>query len=492
MSNFTLNDKGVWFHPDPPLKGENTPAPTWVCSPLKIVAITRDHNNENHGRLLEFSDVDGIQHIWSMPMELLAADGAEYRRTLLSMGLQINGSREAKTLLSLYIQQNVPKQRVRCVTKLGWHGPTFVFPDETISIQPQSEPIIFQASSPQMTHYKSSGTLQEWQANVAYYCMGNTRLIFVVSSAFAAPLLELLEEEGGGIHIYGNSSGGKTTATKVAASVHGNPKIHSWRATNNALESIATLHNDSLLCLDELGQLDPREAGETAYLLPNGMGKGRSNRKGDARNRYTWRLIFLSNGELSFPDIIKQGGKKVKAGQEVRIIDIPSDTGVYGVFEELHQFRDAKDASAFARFLTDQVERYYGTAGREFIKTIAKEPVAAKKRLQMLIDKFIEEHRPACADGQVIRVLYRFAVIAAAGTLASEYGITKWPPDDVFWGVSNCFYSWLKNRGGTSALEEKAALRQARYFFERYGQSRFATFDINPNEKSTICLVSRK
>ncbi|CEK09175.1 DUF927 domain-containing protein [Legionella hackeliae] len=39
------------------------------------------------------------------------------------------------------------------------------------------------------------------------------------------------------------------------------------------LEGLASLHNDGLLILDELSQMDPREAGEAAYLLANGQGK---------------------------------------------------------------------------------------------------------------------------------------------------------------------------------------------------------------------------
>ena len=85
MDNFFLNEKGVWFIPPSNSKGE-TPDPIWVCSPLEILAITRDHNNENHGKLLRFSDYDGVEHRWPMPMELLAGDGTIYRQTLHSGG----------------------------------------------------------------------------------------------------------------------------------------------------------------------------------------------------------------------------------------------------------------------------------------------------------------------------------------------------------------------------------------------------------------------
>src|SRR5690242_10567458 len=105
MGNFFLNDKGVWFQQGPNTKGE-LPSPIWVCSPLEIIAITRDDNNENHGKLLRFFDYDGIEHNWAMPMELLAGDGTVYRQTLLSGGLQIQEGRQGRELLSRYIQDS--------------------------------------------------------------------------------------------------------------------------------------------------------------------------------------------------------------------------------------------------------------------------------------------------------------------------------------------------------------------------------------------------
>ena len=75
----------------------------------------------------------------------------------------------------------------------------------------------------------------------------------------------------------------------------------SWRATDNGLENIAVLHNDNVLILDEMGQVNGRVLAECAYMLANGQGKGRSNREGGIRRSQNWRLLFLSSGELGFP-----------------------------------------------------------------------------------------------------------------------------------------------------------------------------------------------
>ncbi len=51
-------------------------------------------------------------------------------------------------------------------------------------------------------------------------------------------------------------STGKSTVLRVASSVWGGfDYLQSWRATSNGLEGIAAAHNDSLLCLDEIGEI---------------------------------------------------------------------------------------------------------------------------------------------------------------------------------------------------------------------------------------------
>ena len=73
--NFYSNKHGVWFHPSG--SDDGSCEPIWICSPLLIEALTRDENNENHGRLLKFFDFDGMLHQWTLPMELLASGGSE-------------------------------------------------------------------------------------------------------------------------------------------------------------------------------------------------------------------------------------------------------------------------------------------------------------------------------------------------------------------------------------------------------------------------------
>lgn len=114
-----------------------------------------------------------------------------------------------------------------------------------------------------------------------------------------------------------------------------------WRTTDNALEAIAAQHCDGLLILDELAQVDGKVAGECAYMLANEQSKARASRSGAARARLSWRLLFLSAGELGLADHMAEGGKRTRTGQEVRMADIPADAGQgMGAFECLHDAAD--------------------------------------------------------------------------------------------------------------------------------------------------------
>lgn len=124
----------------------------------------------------------------------------------------------------------------------------------------------------------------------------------------------------------GGSSCGKTTACHVAASVWGDKShVRSWRATDNALEGMAALHNDNLLVLDEVGQIKARALDESVYMLANGSGKARAGRDGGLRKQYRWQTIILSSGELGLADKLAEDGRKARAGQDVRFAGIPVD-----------------------------------------------------------------------------------------------------------------------------------------------------------------------
>lgn len=485
-TGFYFDEDRLMYQESPKLnqEGESIPIPPiFICSRLEIFARTRDSNNENHGRLLEFKDDDNILHQWPMPMQLLAGDGTRYREVLLDMGLSIAPGSKARQLLTTYIQVSKPKSRVRCVTQTGWHKNSFVLPDATIGTAFE-EKTILQTGHPTLPNYSTSGSLQDWQENVSNFCVGNSRLILSLCTAFAPPLLHLIGIENGGLHLRGSSSIGKTTSLRVAASVWGGEDyIQRWRATDNGLEAVAAGHNDTLLCLDEISQSDPNMVGETAYMLANGSGKIRGAKDGRLqRKKSSWRLLFLSTGEKSLSSHMAESGKKSKAGQEVRLLEIPADTNKYGLFEHLHEYDNGAE---FSDVIKDRTLKYYGVAGREFVRNIIENKASIDSAVKKFVNKFISEHVPKNSDGQVMRAAGRFALIAAAGELATQFGITGWEPSCAAEGVAVCFNAWLSDRGGIGSSEETKIESQVRLYFAQHGESRFTPWFTNSSDSRT-------
>ena len=158
-------------------------------------------------------------------------------------------------------------------------------------------------------------------------------------------------------------------------------------------------------------------------MLSNGQGKTRMTANAVLRQSYEWRVFFASTGETPIGDKIAENGSKPMAGQAVRVLDIPADAGAgMGVFEELHGFKNsAQLADAFRGI------KNYGHAARAYLQRLADDPEDARQRVENHMRAFEKENCPAGADGQVKRVLRRFALIAAAGQLATDFGVLPWP-----------------------------------------------------------------
>lgn len=480
ISQFEIRKDGVYF------VGGDTKSVLKICGPLRVLAETQTKDGENYGRLLEWTDSKSRVHRWAMPIEMVHSDSNEHIKYLVSRGLELWTGKKTRDKLSLYLATSKPADTVISTNKVGWHQHVFVLPEEMIGKPEKNEKVIFQSVNSSDHRFRTQGKLQDWQTNVARLCAGNSRLVFALSTAFASCLLTPLIENGGGFHFRGPSSLGKSTALLVAGSVWGGEGsagfTYQWRTTANGLEAIAELHNDSLLCLDELKQCDPKTAGELAYMLANGQGKGRMTKGISVRRSLTWNLLFLSSGELSLPDFIRQGGGRSYGGQEVRMCDIPADAEKgLGLFENLHEFPTAE---LFAKHLQESAQNYYGTVIRAFLEPISENLGFLKNKWVEFRSAFMEDVVPENATGEVQRVAARFAMVAFGGQLAHE--LCGWKEDEAWRASKTIFMAWLNSRGTSGQTDAETAIRQVRAFIEAHEGSRFQV------ETDTVSKVTNR
>ncbi len=208
-------------------------------------------------------------------------------------------------------------------------------------------------------------------------------------------------------------------------------------------------------------------------MLSNGEGKNRLNDNCEVRQKPKWKLVFLSTGEMTVDHLLASIGKQIKAGQQVRIIDLQADVGKgMGIFDETYEMNPAD----FADYLKRQSESCYGCISFDWLNELVNRQSEVSPFCQEIRREF---HRdiPKGADGQVLRVASKFALLAAAGELAIQWKILDWQPGVCVKSCSQLFLKWLENRGGINAGEDLQAIARIRTFIQQFSESRFSPIE---------------
>jgi putative DNA primase/helicase len=460
-------------------RGDNAETVTVrISASFEIFGRGRDPDGRAWGRFLRWRDPDGRMHQKFVADEALHHEPAALCSALAADGLEI--VREQQRAFASYLSGAQPAGRVTVVARTGWHtieGKTvFVLPGECIGPKHVDRVLLDGAA---LGPYETKGTPNEWCEGVATLAAGHAIPMLAISTALAGPLLHMAGLEGGGLNLFGQSSRGKTTCLQAAASVWGRGGtpgfVRAWRATSNGLEGAAAQSSDTVMILDELGMVDAREAAQAFYGLANGAGKQRAGRDGSPREPKSWRVLFLSSGELPVEAKLSEAsGRKARAGQLVRLLDVPGDRDAgFGVFDN---GGPNGDAAALAKSIKLAATSNYGTAGPAFVRKLIDDGVTGED-VRELVGQFVRATIPAEADGQVERAAGRFGLISAAGELAARLGIVPWPAgaarDAAAWALDR----WIELRGGTEPTEARQAVESVRLFIEQHGDARFASVD---------------
>lgn len=458
----------------------------FISSPVLVIAKTRDNSSNNWGVLLNWKDDNEVEHTQALSMELFQTDGADLRKALAYQGVTIAPDQRARNLLQCYLMSYQADRYALCVDRVGWHDDVFVLPHKQIGQSSNGDLIVYQSNNTLDNRYQSKGTLEQWKSNIAQLVENHSLLVFSLCTAFAGQLLDPLNQQGGGFHIKGGTSKGKSTALNLASSVWGNPKqfYRTWKATGNALEHTAYMHNDGFLVLDEIGEIvNPKELGNIIYMLANGSGKARMTKQITARTTHQWKVIFLSSGEKSLKDIMIEQGQKIKLGQEIRLADIDIDQSEYGIFDCIDF---AKSGAKQAIELSKRMADCYGVAGIAWLEYLTSNKGEHMDEARELLEQYRQALTMKQSQGHIVRVANYFALVATAGELATKANITGWKRGTAFNAVQKVFNQWLGSFEQVGDYENREIMAHVKAFFEANESSRFEAITPDPNHIERI------
>jgi uncharacterized protein DUF927 len=213
----------------------------------------------------------GNQSHFELPRENLAGTGASAIRLLMKGGIHVVTRDDAQKALAQFLRYK-PKQEIIRMPRVGWaqigsDWMIFVRPDEVITppgmpTQRATTYVLDMTATRHGLHV--AGTTAEWGAEVAAPLRGNSNIALSLGTFFAAPLLCFANEPGGGNHLYGPSTIGKTMDSAVGQSIYGWPHEMaddafgvSWGGTEAGFDALALARTDLALPLDEITLAKP-------------------------------------------------------------------------------------------------------------------------------------------------------------------------------------------------------------------------------------------
>ncbi len=448
-----------------------------LCDALELVAHTRTVEGDDWGIWIKFNDADGTPHDLVLPRKLLT-QGRRVEELLQASGLHVyvlsgnSGKCPLAEFLNAVPMDALP--RAVSVTRGGFVSDAFdcfVFGDNQVLSLPGAEPVT-PTSADCAAVLTEKGTLEEWQANVATPALHSKRLMFGLSVALAAPLLQILGLPCVTFHLNGTSGDGKSSILKAAASVYGDEeRVTSWDKTQNGFEAVAARHTNQPLIVDELGQGSVNDLDQVAYKLNNGIGKDRMNRNTAWRKAARWSLIVLSAGEFTLEEMKRQKSRNGRAhtatGERVRFICIPCDAGQgLGVLDSLPggvtDDKAANDAQRVALLARVNSFKATGVAGRDYLMHLMQDVrkhgrEALKKQYHELEEIFIARVGRSGLAPTERRVIRHFAAVAFAGELGIGYGVfgAEWQTNDALEAAIACFEAWRDSEDSPERHIEK-------------------------------------
>lgn len=445
-----------------------------VCSLFRVKAIASAEDHSDTSFIIEVLTPKGTLQEAVVPNGLLVENAAKAIAIMGKTGGKMRANPKVIKHLILDWPTSAPQT---LATHLGWHNRDFfvLATGEVLTAPEYGEDVVYS----QKATAQASGSLEGWKDGIGRLAIGNPYLIFVCCAAFAGAILPFIPNaQSFGVHLFLGTSTGKSKLLQAAESVWPRSltkKLKTWRSTGNALEGQMVEANNTVLCMDELPKSQRSfSLADVIYMLGNEAGKGRATKEGNATSRASWKTIMLSTGEDSMLQTLEWSGEKVRGGIEVRMLDVPIEAR-FGAFDCLHELPDGR---TFADRIGTEANTNFGHAGPAFVSQLLKNPQVFDRmatRVSELEPELLKELGPQeRVASEIPRIIRQFAVIAYAGTLATQAGVTGWKEEDILPSMQHVVRQWFAARDGAMSSDLRTVVKSIqRYVHALQSEERF-------------------
>ena len=280
-------------------------------------------------------------------------------------------------------------------SKLGWIRGEFLPYDSDIVFDGDAK---FRQISESVTQVGNRNRWYEYISGLRK--SGRIEIKFMLAASFSSVLVYPLGGLPYFVDLWGESEGGKSVATMVAASIWANPDesayIKDYKGTEVGLEATCDLLNNLPLILDDSSKKNRKIEDNfegLVYDLCSGKGKTRSNKELGLNRENHWKNCILTNGERPLSSYVTQGGAIN------RILELECGANVFTNPGQVAEF----------------VKRNYGFSGKEFVDVIKDLGVTRIKEIQQGFMELLAD------DEKMQKQSLSLSIILTADKLATDY-----------------------------------------------------------------------
>ena len=369
------------------------------------------------------------------------------RKHLLRKGADISDLEHARGELSDASQSDAPI--ARRAGNVGWREDNRYYVDFLHVVGCGDGTIL-----PPMTKDLTSclalrGTLLDWQdlIDVARY---STTMVTCLSTAFAAPLMSLLNCPNFGIVLIGPSGCAKTTAKLVAASANGFGKeeeLPTPKGTDAGLNEAPLFFNDHMLPINELGAAKGGRLGkdgavyEMTYSLLSGRDTIRHSSSPVGSGMGTsFKVLIVMSSEFSPDEWAARAGQTRDPGESRRLIGVPAlHSGYPTVYDSFPGDVSLKDRGAWIyeqhSLVRNGLPDLRGVAFKVFLEALVADRETFVANAIEDAAEFRDRLKKRAVSHIAADIIAKFGVIYAGGRAAADAKVLRFDSTTIFQAI---------------------------------------------------------